>query len=503
MALSIFWIFFGVSRVAQALHIKCGNGPLRQRPLGRRSAMAQTQRPKTALWMLRGGSGFSALQTPSSLFDGVFMGLVVAAGAAKMAVRHPKQQESASQQERRAVLSLQRRFLPVFWLLRAADWLQGPYFYEVYATKVFGGKQASLELVSRLFLAGFASTALFGPSAGRLVDANGRKLGTLCFTALYSAAALSTRSNSLATLFGGRVLSGIGTSLLFSAPEAWLVGDARRTNVSDAGLAATFSAAFAGDAVVAIAAGQLASIAAAARGPSGPFELSVAFLMVGALAASATWTENYGGAEVTRSKRTIAEAARIALSDKRIVLVGLAQAFFEGAMYVFVLQWPPALSAATSRAFPASNQVPFGKVFSCFMVCCLLGSTAFGALRNFCRVERSTLATFLVAALSMGAAAMSTLSGAPSLTALAVSFFIFELCVGVYFPSIGTLRSKYVPDSHRSVIMNLFGIPLNALVISVFLSIQKLGVAGALSVATAALALATASMAALDRSSRG
>ena len=64
----------------------------------------------------------------------------------------------------------------------------------------------------------------------------------------------------------------------------------------------------------------------------------------------------------------------------------------------------------------------------------------------------------------------------------------------MYFPSIGTLRSKYVPDSHRSVIMNLFGIPLNALVVSVFLSIKKLGVSGALSVSTGALALATASM---------
>ena len=35
-------------------------------------------------------------------------------------------------------------------------------------------------------------------------------------------------------LFAGRVLSGVGTSLLFSAPEAWLVGDAARTKQQDA-----------------------------------------------------------------------------------------------------------------------------------------------------------------------------------------------------------------------------------------------------------------------------
>ena len=58
----------------------------------------------------------------------------------------------------------------------------------------------------------------------------------------------------------------------------------------------------------------------------------------------------------------------------------------------------------------------------------------------------------------------------------------------MYFPAIGTLRTKYFPDSHRSVVMNLFGIPLNAMVVSVFLSIERLGVQGALGVSTAALA---------------
>lgn len=45
--------------------------------------------------------------------------------------------------------------------------------------------------------------------------------------------------------------------------------------------------------------------------------------------------------------------------------------------------------------------------------------------------------------------------------------------------------------------MNLFGIPLNALVVSVFLSIKFLGVNGALGVASTSLGLATASMLAL------
>jgi hypothetical protein len=47
--------------------------------------------------------------------------------------------------------------------------------------------------------------------------------------------------------------------------------------------------------------------------------------------------------------------------------------------------------------------------------------------------------------------------------------------------------------------MNLFGIPLNVLVVSVFLSINKLGVGGALSISSAALGLATVCMFQLRR----
>lgn len=38
------------------------------------------------------------------------------------------------------------------------------------------------------------------------------------------------------------------------------------------------------------------------------------------------------------------------------------------------------------------------------------------------------------------------------------AFLAFEACVGMYFPLVGTLRSKYLPDAYRGVIMNLFGI---------------------------------------------
>lgn len=381
-----------------------------------------------------------------------------------------------------------------------SDWMQGPYFYEVYASKIIGGQPVTLDLVSKLFLVGFASTGLFGPWVGRQVDVRGRRLGTLAFAALYALGALSTRSSLLPLLLAGRVAGGIGTSLLFSAPEAWMVGEHIGSGFDGKWLGQTFGWAYAGDSVVAMLAGQFASMAALRAGPSGPFSFSLLFLALGSALCMLTWKENVAPVEAAAgdNKRvTIKDALDRVLSDRRILLVGAVQALFEGAMYIFVLQWPPAIKAAlASSKLWAGAAVPYGKIFSCFMACCLLGSSLFGRLQAAAvSVETSSSLMLLAAASAIGFSALSQASLAP----LVAAFFVFEACVGMYFPSIGTLRSKYLPDSHRSVMMNLFGIPLNLLVVSVFLSIRSLGVQGALKFAAAALSVAAGCMIALTR----
>jgi MFS transporter, MFS domain-containing protein family, molybdate-anion transporter len=401
-----------------------------------------------------------------------------------------------------AIKSLQRRFLAVFWLLRCSDWLQGPYFYDVYTSKVFNGVSASMSLVSRLFLTGFASTAIFGPAVGRAADSYGRKKATLIFTVLYGLGALSTKSLALKVLLLGRVLSGIGTSLLFSAPESWLVAEAQNSGEDPDGkyLSETFSWAYAGDSIVAITAGQMATSAASHSGPTGPFELSAVFLALGGLLASVLWGENKAVLKSTQTT-SIREAIGVVRKDSKIMLVGAVQSLFEAAMYIFVLQWPPAMAGAIKSYFNSAGAIPpYGTIFSCFMACCLLGSTTFGQLAKMAiPTEYFTVAMLSVATIAMSLATWTINQSITSLPILMGSFFLFEACVGMYFPSIGTLRSRYVPDSHRSVIMNLFGIPLNVLVVSVFLSIHKLGKVGALSISSGALGLATVCMFNLNR----
>jgi hypothetical protein len=250
-------------------------------------------------------------------------------------------------------------------------------------------------------------------------------------------------------------------------------------------------------------AGQFAGFAASRRGPTGPFELSTGFLALGGILAAFLWKENVAKSAVAKSsedegsksvKPSIKDAIQVIKDDPKIMLVGGVQSLFEAAMYIFVLQWPPAISRAVVKYFGEGAGTPYGTVFSCFMASCLLGSTLFGQLAKMSvPTERTTAGMLTLATLAMSAATF-TVSSTMSLPALVASFFAFEACVGMYFPSIGTLRSKYVPDSHRSVIMNLFGIPLNVLVVGVFLSISKLGLKGALGISSGALGLATVCM---------
>jgi hypothetical protein len=47
-----------------------------------------------------------------------------------------------------------------------------------------------------------------------------------------------------------------------------------------------------------------------------------------------------------------------------------------------------------------------------------------------------------------------------------------QVCCGMYFPSIGTMRGKFVPEEVRSTIMNIFRIGLNLIVVVVLWNVR-------------------------------
>jgi hypothetical protein len=55
-----------------------------------------------------------------------------------------------------------------------------------------------------------------------------------------------------------------------------------------------------------------------------------------------------------------------------------------------------------------------------------------------------------------------------------MAFNVFEFSCGLYFPSVGTIRGKLVPEETRATIMNVFRVPLNLIVVGSLLKVHSM-----------------------------
>ena len=195
--------------------------------------------------------------------------------------------------------NLQAIFLLGYLLCAAADWLQGPYIYALYAAYGFSSFQLAV-----LFVTGFSAAMIFGPAVGAFADRFGRKRCIVllyCFT--YTASCVTKHFNVFWILILGRVLGGIATSALFSAFESWLVGEATKRGLAQTSLDAVFSNMYFANGLMAILMGMLAEFAAGIRAMSqkddfavggylAPFDLSLTLCLLAALIIGRAWGEN-------------------------------------------------------------------------------------------------------------------------------------------------------------------------------------------------------------------
>merc|ERR1719231_1368419 len=72
-----------------------------------------------------------------------------------------------------------------------------------------------------------------------------------------------------------------------------------------------------------------------------------------------------------------------------------------------------------------------------------------------------------------------------------VAFLVFEACVGLYFPMIGTLKGDIVPEDMRATIYNLYRLPLNVIVLMPLL--MNFSISTTFSVTTSILGIAVLS----------
>ncbi|KAL7506258.1 hypothetical protein ACHAXN_003524 [Cyclotella atomus] len=458
-------------------------------------------------------------------------------------------------------------YLPPYLLATSADWLQGPYKYALYSS--YGYTQRD---IAHLFVVGYGSGMVLGSVVGGLADGYGRKRLCLCYCIAYAISVTCTHSKDYYILLLGRCGGGVGTSLLFSVFESWLIGAHTDRGLvgkheGDGGekwLAESFAVGTYGSSLVAIASGILANFIVSRSGKMRPFNLGgkdadtslyyggyiAAFdacwpiLICCAAMIMLMWEENYGEDHSVNdvSRKPAAAPQNESVPYKRndedenfsslqevesqsngnsetsdgarhkhhadgvfatlgngmvtvwrsppILMCCIIGSFFEGAMYIFIFLWTPALTSIQRtiklRDLDGSNEnaqellstdshgdvdeLPFGWIFSSFMVCCMLGTMAFSYLTNIgVSASKSLIWILALSAISCLAMAVpftlqiNSSSGAQSWQY--AGMLLYEFCIGAYYPASMTVKGTIVPEDQRAAIYNVFRLPLNLMVL--------------------------------------
>jgi MFS family permease len=379
--------------------------------------------------------------------------------------RNATKRSTNPNQNNSKLASFQTNYLAVFLLAMFADWLQGPYVYELYVSYGFNQVQ-----IAELFVCGFGSSMIVGTFIGGLADTMGRKMMCIMYCVCYIIACCTKLVPEYWTLMLGRFLSGISTSLLFSVFESWMVCEHFKQGFDSSSLGDTFTYATFGNGLVAVFAGLVANTAAGSFGFVAPFVVAILPLALVGFIVSCTWSENYGNQQLNMLSSLI-KGFDLIRSDGRIAALGFAQSCFEGAMYTFVFMWTPALKSASEAASGESTSDFLGLIFAVFMVCVMIGSSFFKIFST--RKENVYMIPIFLHACAFLAMCCIT-AFFDNKFVVYTMFLVFEATVGLFYPSYGMIKSEKIPEDIRSAVMNIFRIPLNAFVVFLLLKIKTL-----------------------------
>ncbi|KAK6191675.1 hypothetical protein SNE40_003300 [Patella caerulea] len=359
-------------------------------------------------------------------------------------------------------LKFQRGYFAVYLVAMFADWLQGPYLYKLYSYYGFQEEQIAI-----LYVFGFASTVILGTWTPIAADQFGRKKLCIVFTVTYSLSCMLKLSRSYGILLIGRVLGGVATSVLFSAFEAWYVHEHIETHdFPKEWISVTFAKASFWNGLLAVVAGMTTNVFSEwfGFGPVAPYMMAVPFLIFVGIIISTHWNENYSAHKVNFTK-SCCEGLRNIVSSEKIFMIGAIESLYESVIYIVIFLWTPILDTGHSA---------LGLVFASFMVSILIGQAAFHILawRNI-PVVALLLSSTSLAAVANIICVFSSHPEKRDIQASFIAFLIFQFGVGMYFPAMGYLRNRVIPENYRYSIMNWFRIPLNLISCAVLMLLHE------------------------------
>lgn len=133
--------------------------------------------------------------------------------------------------------------------------------------------------------------------------------------------------------------------------------------------------------------------------------------------------------------------------------------FFEGSVYVVLYSWPQTIMSARFHERIWANP-PFGTIFSSLMAAMSLGSFTFLYTSLDANSMQLSSRTIQLASSISASALLATILLRDELSRF-WAFCIFEICVGLYYPSMTYLKSRLVQEERRGRVYGLMRVPLN------------------------------------------
>ena len=129
-------------------------------------------------------------------------------------------------------------------------------------------------------------------------------------------------------------------------------------------------------------------------------------------------------------------------------------------MYTFVFMWTPALKTSAEVNAEINGQILeestsqyLGVIFAAFMVSVMVGSSIFKVIGK--DKENIYSIPLYLHSISCGAMAMISIF-MENKTIVYSMFLLFEMTVGLFYPSYGMIKSEKIPEDIRSAVMNIF-----------------------------------------------
>lgn len=147
-----------------------------------------------------------------------------------------------------------------------------------------------------------------------------------------------------------------------------------------------------------------------------------------------------------------------------IFVLGLIESFGFSGLHIFIFTWNPTLKEV-SKDFDSSY------VFTILMMSLMTGGSSFSFVYSFFK-QRSLSCAIVVNLLAMGGFFLIYTKSTYMMTL--IGFILYEISVGLFYPSFSKIKSEYLPKDKRGTLTNIFKIPFNLIVIFLLINTNKI-----------------------------